>query len=149
MPGLNTAVFLEYLDREFDKAKEEMDAAVDNLRECVQMAGHVDFRHSQREYQVATSLSALHIHQDISYPHKYLPADNRERYVSRDEVLSEIDDALRPTDPAKERAHSIWGLAGMGKTSAALAYANNTSRFDIVLWVKAESELSLFESFTN
>ncbi|KAK5062765.1 hypothetical protein LTR84_004840 [Exophiala bonariae] len=135
---------LDYLSNKFERAKKDIDGAVDHLRFCVEMANAKSVSQGEGTLSLATLTLGTIPSTEISFPYTFLPRDNRGRHVGRRQLLNDIDMLLQ-----KDRRVCVWGIGGMGKTSAALAYANETTRFEIVLWVKAESTLALLESFSD
>lgn len=138
----------------------EMDDAITNLKECASLrkVGINDYRSFVQDRGMAASLlahSSLESPQDrfSQYSHKQryqIPYDNTDRFVGRTDYLTLIDKALNCEGSPQQRSCRIWGLGGMGKTQIALAYANrSTASFDVVLWVRAETEASLKRSFTD
>lgn len=79
----------------------------------------------------------------------YLPYATNKHFSGRDEVLGEIDKALNP-DLTKTalRSFALHGMGGVGKTQVALQYATiGREIFDSVLWVAADSGITLGQSF--
>jgi thymidylate kinase len=64
--------------------------------------------------------------------------------------LETIDHSLSPIPRKEQKFITIFGLGGIGKSRVALAYAKRyESKFDVTLWVKSETRLSLIQSFTE
>lgn len=78
-----------------------------------------------------------------------LPSELNTRFWGREEVLKAIDAALDPSVRATSlKSLALHGMGGVGKTQIALQYANKSrDRFNVVLWVAAESSISIGQSF--
>ena len=145
---------------QLDNAMKEMDDAITNLEASAFLytVGINDYRSIEQDSNMAASLMA---HSDLgpqqdrfsqySRKQRYqIPYDNTDRFAGRNDYLSLIDTALNPEGPPRQRSYRIWGLGGVGKTQIALAYANRgIGAFDVILWVRAETEASLKRSFTD
>lgn len=75
-----------------------------------------------------------------------------EHFHGRDDVMKEMDTALLPprtqSGMIRPFVYNICGPAGIGKTQMALHFFHSRkSRFDVVLWVQANSEDSLHVAF--
>ena len=58
-------------------------------------------------------------------------------FIGRDELLAELEAALRSGGPAVVQA--VTGMGGVGKTTTAIEYAHrHRDEFDIAWWVPAE-----------
>lgn len=79
----------------------------------------------------------------------HLPSELNTRFWGREEVLKVIDAALDPSIRATcLKSLALHGMGGVGKTQIALQYANKSrDRFNVVLWVAAESSISIGQSF--
>lgn len=133
-----------------------MNDAIVNLRECaaIRATGLNDYRSVNQDKAMADTWSATKASNfGPQYKQKQLyqlPYFNGERFVGRDDVLSRIATALDPSDPPQQKYFTIWGLGGIGKSQTALSYAHRSiSKFDASFWVRAETEASLHQSFTD
>ena len=131
----------------------EMDAAIENLQLCaaVRAVGLGDYRSVRQDQEIAALVpSEGHTSATTVYPYIHLPYDNQKRFVGREDELQEITSALSQDESSEQRCFTIWGLGGVGKSQIALAFANRSkSIFDILLWINAETEESLLQSFTD
>ncbi|KAL9023728.1 MAG: hypothetical protein Q9196_007016, partial [Gyalolechia fulgens] len=82
-------------------------------------------------------------------PCYYLPYGVTSRFWGREDVLMQIQDALNPADELQgQRSIALWGMGGVGKTQVALRYASiSRQRFQTILWVSADSNIQLLQSF--
>lgn len=104
--------------------------------------------------QVLRLLGSLNTQQQgiKSQKSHYIPLMEDPRFWSREDILSRIDDALSMEGPRRtpHRSFALYGMGGVGKTQIALRYANACrDRYDSVLWVSAESTISIAECFKN
>ena len=143
-----------------DTTKKEMDNTTTNPKESASLrkVSINDYRSIVQDRNMAASLTAhsnfeLQSDSFSQYSHKQrfqLPSDNTDHFLGRNDYLSSIVAALDPKGPPKQRSYRIWGLGGVGKTQIALAYANRSiASFDVILWVRAETEAALKRSFTD
>lgn len=78
-----------------------------------------------------------------------LPSELNSRFCGREDVLQAIEAALDPSVTTTcLKSLTLHGMGGVGKTQIALQYANKShDRFNVILWVAAESSLSIGQSF--
>ena len=132
--AVSKMMFTDYLRTTFERSKLRIDEAVDNLQQTFETADGQD----------AETLVEQKSVDEQAFPCKLLPRLNRGLYVARDELLKKMQKLLEKCDELW-----IWGVAGTGKSTVALAYATDIENYDYVLWIKAESSMSVLESFTN
>ncbi|KAL8736414.1 MAG: hypothetical protein Q9166_000206 [cf. Caloplaca sp. 2 TL-2023] len=82
-------------------------------------------------------------------PCYHVPHGVNSRFWGREDVLMKVQDALDPgEDQQRQRSIALWGMGGVGKTQIALRYASiSRQRFQTVLWVSADSNIQLLQSF--
>jgi hypothetical protein len=80
-----------------------------------------------------------------------LPVAKNGRFLSRPDVLVKISSHFHQSDTSKYLTSMVlYGMAGVGKTQTALAYANLVmDRFDAILWIEAGNSDSIRQSFTH
>ncbi|KAI1378147.1 hypothetical protein F4677DRAFT_414521 [Hypoxylon crocopeplum] len=141
----------EYLSNSFQATMAEMEDAVNTMEHCYssRFAGkgqHMPVAPSN----LTPSSSSVMTENLVSFPHWDLPHDNVEHFIGRSDALKQIHSQLRPCDSHKTQHFAIWGLGGVGKSQCALAYANKyQDDYDAEFWVRAESDLSLNQSFSS
>src|SRR5579883_1863558 len=81
----------------------------------------------------------------------YVPYGRNKFYTERDDALYALYQDLKMLDAvALTQPQAITGLGGIGKTQMALEYAYRYgSKYTAVLWVRADSQIGLFASFTR
>lgn len=79
----------------------------------------------------------------------YIPPAPSSRFRAREADLQDIEQTLNPEGRKKElRTFALYGMAGVGKTQLALQYALNSKKnFDVILWIAADTTMSLDQSF--
>lgn len=86
-----------------------------------------------------------------------MPYNDNERFRGREELLSEIAQALDPRpesasaeDAVRLRSFAITGHGGMGKSQAAAKYVHRRKQtFDAIFWVLADTRSKLYGSFKS
>jgi transcriptional regulator with XRE-family HTH domain len=77
----------------------------------------------------------------------HVPLRRNAFFTGRDGLLQELHAALRP-DRSDPRVQALTGLAGIGKTQAALEYAYRfASAYQAVFWVSADTPASALAGF--
>lgn len=83
--------------------------------------------------------------------YQFPPVDSQ--FFGRAKELKSIKDALAPDNERNAlRSFAIYGLGGIGKSTLALAYAEQCKRediYDAVFWVRSENLADLRDSFTD
>ncbi|MEU4192831.1 ATP-binding protein [Kribbella sp. NPDC026611] len=93
------------------------------------------------------TLQQLMLHRDwsvVAGPMASLPD------VARPDVLSEVEQALRPDLPPGDRVQRcvLLGLSGIGKSSLAAGYAGeHLNDYDLVIWLDATDEATMANTF--
>ena len=78
----------------------------------------------------------------------YLPFTETARFCGREDILSEIDQALDSNTGAQLKTFAVYGMGGVGKTQVALRYASySRTKYDAVLWVSADNPMTIAQSF--
>ena len=80
-----------------------------------------------------------------------IPAQRNPFFTGREEVISQLHRALHTENAvALSHPYGISGLGGIGKTQTALEYAYRYGpEYDAVLWVRADSPVTLTSSFVE
>ena len=97
------------------------------------------------------ALSKINVAQDNSRTAR-VPANNLPRrstiFGGRGEILERIHDALTPRLTGKAPGSVfLTGMGGIGKSQVALEYCyRHLASYDVVLWVHAETKVSIFHS---
>ncbi|KAK0732169.1 hypothetical protein B0H67DRAFT_475065 [Lasiosphaeris hirsuta] len=83
-------------------------------------------------------------------PFQNLPAGQNPRFFGREAELTRLEEYLSPgMEPERLSCSCIYGLVGFGKTEIALEFAfRNLDVYDAILWVAAETQAKLLESFS-
>lgn len=114
----------------------------------------------QRQYQgdLSSWLSYLslspHASRDTAQlPCYVLPPIQTARFFDRDDVIEKIDSHFRNSDStAPLSSLALYGMGGVGKSHVAMKYLEKklaTKEYDAMFWVKAESSVSIQQSFTE
>jgi hypothetical protein len=74
-----------------------------------------------------------------------LPQKN-DSFIGRQEILKTIEKQLTESKSTVV-SQIVTGLGGVGKTQLALAYAHQATKYDVILWMRAEE--TLFIQFSN
>jgi len=80
-----------------------------------------------------------------------LPPARGSRFLDRDDVIEEIERHFHAGEGGL-RSIALYGIGGVGKSQVALKYAEKkqlAKALDSVLWIEAETQISLQNSFTN
>ena len=104
---------------------------------------YVIIRHSENDRSVPDR---------IEYVQGQSLAVSNEDFMGRDDVWKEMERRLIPPrseiDLIRPGAYKRCGLAGIGKTQIALHFFHSRkAKFDVALWVQANSEDSLYVAF--
>jgi hypothetical protein len=87
---------------------------------------------------------------NIDLPCGGAPLYNEGTFFGRTDVLEQIDEELAPIPGKESKFFTICGLGGVGKSRVALAYSKRYGgQFDVTLWIKAETQMSLSQSFAE
>lgn len=82
-----------------------------------------------------------------------LPPIRTTRFFDRDDVIEKIDSHFRDSDSAAPlRSLALYGMGGVGKSHVAMKFLEQklaTKEYDAIFWVKAESSVSIQQSFTE
>lgn len=81
-----------------------------------------------------------------------MPPTRNSHLFDRIDVFVQLDELLTPDAGDALQSVALYGLGGVGKTSIASSYAEKKffeQIYDVVLWVCAETEASLKQSFTD
>lgn len=89
--------------------------------------------------------------ENVNLPCNTLPVAENRHFYGRQDLLSQIEARLTPADAGSRLASvALYGLGGVGKTQAALAYAyQRLDDLDAVIWISAEDLLSIQQSFSR
>lgn len=83
-------------------------------------------------------------------PYGGSPHYDDEDFFGREELLDKLNVALSPDQSKGRRFCTLSGLGGVGKSKVALAFANKFKHlFDVTLWVKSQTPISISQSFTE
>jgi len=82
-----------------------------------------------------------------------IPYPRNPMFTGREDLLKELQDLLltkKTATQAQPQTQAVSGLGGVGKTQLAVEYAfRNASRYQIVLWVNAETPETLIADYTR
>lgn len=81
----------------------------------------------------------------------HIPLELSPRFWGREEALQEIKEALQSREERRDlKAFALFGIGGVGKTQIALQYAKQSRGiYNIILWVAADSSISIGQSFRD
>jgi hypothetical protein len=130
----------------FDKAIRKVDESFNYLKICAEMRETNAQRHSVSGVVAFESL----LPDGISLPCGEAPYYDEKDFFGREDVLKQIDSSLDPQSSQGQKFVTIFGLGGVGKSKVTLAYAKKYGfRFDVSLWIKSQTQISLRQSFTG
>jgi len=76
-----------------------------------------------------------------------MPIQRNVYFAGREQVLEQLDESLK-TEQGAALTQVIKGLGGIGKTQIAVEYAyRNHTKYDIVWWVNAETEVTIQSAY--
>ena len=101
--------------------------------------------------ELMDDLKKSKIHDEDAIRCHHLPSELNPRFWGRESALQAIEAALNPDNGTKSlQSFALYGMGGVGKTQIALQYANrNRERFNVILWVAADSTISIGQSFLD
>lgn len=101
--------------------------------------------------ELMDDLKKTKIHDEDAIRCHHIPSELNSRFWGREQALKAIDTALDPDYRADAlKSFALYGMGGVGKTQIALQYANkNRGRFNVILWVAADSTISIWQSFLD
>jgi hypothetical protein len=101
--------------------------------------------------QLMDDLKKSQIHDDDAIRCYHIPSELNRRFWGREQALQAVETALKPNDGTISlQSFALYGMGGVGKTQIALQYANrNRERFKVILWVAADSTISIEQSFLD
>lgn len=101
--------------------------------------------------ELMNNLKKSKIHDEDAIRCHHIPSELNPRFWGREQALQAIEAILNPDDePNSLKSFTLYGMGGVGKTQIALQYANrNRERFNVILWVAADSTISIGQSFLN
>jgi hypothetical protein len=78
-----------------------------------------------------------------------IPFPTNAKFSGREDVLESVHEALSPQVVSSSlQSLALFGMGGVGKTQIALQYAyQGLDHFDVVLWVAADNEIAIGQSF--
>ena len=82
----------------------------------------------------------------FNIPYQFSP-----NFWGREQALHAVTQALDPEEKVTPlRSFALYGMGGVGKTQIALQYAHrNREKYDAILWVMANTTISIGQSFTD
>lgn len=85
------------------------------------------------------------------FPCHVIPYGLNPRFYEREVELAKLREVLDPQEEVQIlKVMAIHGLGGVGKTPLALNYANTSlERFDVILWVPAETQIKMTQALTS
>jgi anion-transporting ArsA/GET3 family ATPase len=122
-----------------------MSSAVESQADVVRMQ-----KDEARFKEVLELLSSIkHTESRPQTRYNNIPFPSNPKFSGRKDVLEVVHQALDPqTISSSLKSMALFGMGGVGKTQIALQYAYQAvNQFDIVLWVAAENEISISQSF--
>ncbi|KAI0545208.1 pfs domain-containing protein [Xylaria curta] len=90
--------------------------------------------------------------QDKKPSYFLLPQTRTLRFFDRVDIFTQLENVLGNEPWAFFKSIALWGLGGIGKSSIALRYLEikvGQGGYDAMLWVHAEKDASLRQSFTD
>ena len=82
-------------------------------------------------------------------PLNNIPYIQNRHFTGRKEILDELQNSLKPGEK-NPSSIVLFGMAGVGKTQIAIAYAlKNGYLYDTIWWVNAENELTMLNSYKD
>lgn len=84
----------------------------------------------------------------VSFPCNNLPVAENNQFFGRRDILSQLEDHLRPRDTNRLASIALHDLGGVGKTQIGLAYAYSKLK-DLDAVVAAQDQLSIRQSFSR
>lgn len=101
--------------------------------------------------ELMDDLKKTKIHNENAIRCHHIPSGLNSRFWGREQDLKAIDAALNPDYRADTlKSFALYGMGGVGKTQIALQYANrNRERFNVILWIAADSTISIGQSFLD
>jgi hypothetical protein len=97
-------------------------------------------------------LPQFSVHRDSSQQCANIPEDRNPRFFGHENLMQRIDEHLSPANKASPAAFlSLCGNGGSGKTQIAMEYAwrQHSNGLDAVLWVRAESSMSVTQGVND
>ena len=84
----------------------------------------------------------------------YFPSPQIAQFIGREEILLELDEALRSvrSDMHRPNVAVLTGMGGQGKTSIAMEYCRRSQskrHFNSILWIDATSTVTIAQSHAN
>ncbi|KAL7926093.1 hypothetical protein ACQKWADRAFT_309692 [Trichoderma austrokoningii] len=142
--------------RAYPNGKDEHGTSYDNEREIKKVNGTFDhlkvcatMPESRPNPSSDVPLRSI-LPKDLSLPCGKAPYYRDADLYGRQIELEKINSALGSHVDKSDKLFTICGLAGVGKSKLAMAYAKKYARqFDVILWVKSQTALSLSQSFTE
>ena len=101
--------------------------------------------------EMLKGLGTQQIRQDALQHYYHIPVSMNPRFRGREADLDLIQKALEPEEKGTQlKSLALYGMGGVGKTQLALRYALNSKKeFDTILWIPADTSLSLDQGFRD
>ena len=116
-----------------------------------------DIKHGRKKPQSAPSFPGKRKH-TVSQPKRFpgtlplywnMPMQQNEYFTGREEILAQLHESLQAEQGAA-LTQVIKGLGGIGKTQIAVEYVyRHHTKYDIVWWVNAETEVTIQSAFAS
>ena len=142
---------LSSIEKQFETTINEMDGAVQILEHYASMR---KLAPTDRSLDHDKDMAAFRgpLGNQVSFPCHDLPHHDVNDFCGRVEELNLIDEALRPSPDGmiRQQSYGVYGMAGVGKSRLALAYATQfKANFDAIFLVESENPLAISRSFTK
>ncbi|KAF2175362.1 hypothetical protein K469DRAFT_611004 [Zopfia rhizophila CBS 207.26] len=140
----------------WSSVKDNFDKAMRSLRQhkvaFIQEAGLAEAMEAKRRHnELKTSLDALTFKATRQSPVTLLPYPRNSHFCGREGILQEIERTLSASKYNSDlNSVALHGIGGIGKTQIALEYTYKyRSSYSAIIWVRAETEATLVESFAH
>ncbi|KAI0157224.1 hypothetical protein GGR57DRAFT_461278 [Xylariaceae sp. FL1272] len=99
--------------------------------------------------ELMDNLSTKQSEDDFRTKYRHIPLLQNSKFSGRYEYLAQIKKGLGTAgNTSGPRSVALFGMGGVGKTQVALHFAHQSvDRYDVVLWIAADSAISIGQSF--
>ncbi|KAH6848068.1 P-loop containing nucleoside triphosphate hydrolase protein [Chaetomium sp. MPI-CAGE-AT-0009] len=149
-----TSVTSGGVDQEFEKSMKHLKSSINTLNDLSEhhASSYSAIQQAKLERQRTMFSDPAYDEDPVEYPVTLLPqAVTNAVFYGRDEVLATIEDFFEePASAPSLRSVLLHGTGGVGKTQTAMNFAHTRhERYDIILWIRSETPLSLSASMTE
>ena len=129
-------------------------SSINTLKELSELdaASYSAIQQAKLERQRAMFSGPTYDEDPVEYPVTLLPqAGTNAAFYGRDEVLIAVEEFFEADVSAPSlRSVLLHGTGGVGKTQTAMNFAHTRhEKYDIILWIRSETPLSLSSSMTE